>query len=63
MINLTEVRCEQEEGHKQNTVIQFDKKFQFADVFENGKWSKVALKDGVLNVSLFAGDSVYVLVY
>lgn len=63
VINLTEVRCEQEEGHKQNTVIQFDKKFQFADVFENGKWSKVALKDGVLNVSLFAGDSVYVLVY
>ena len=63
VINVAEVRCEEEKGKKQTTVINFDKKFKFADVFENGKWNKVALNDGVLNVSLFAGDSVYVLVY
>lgn len=63
IINVAEVRCKEEVGMKQNTAVQFDKKFKYADVFENGKWSKVNLKDGLLNVSLLAGDSVYVLIY
>lgn len=63
VINLAEVRCEEEKGKRQNTVVNFDKKFKFADVFENGKWTKTELKDGTLNLSLFAGDSVYVLIY
>ena len=61
--NMTEVRCEEEEGKKQNTVINFDKKFTHADIFENGKWSKLDLVDGRLDVSLLPGDSVYVLIY
>jgi hypothetical protein len=63
VINVAEVRCETEMGVEQNTVIKFDKKFKFADVFKDGKWSKIALNEGVLNVSLFAGDCVYVLIY
>ena len=63
IINMAEVRCEEEKGQKQNTVISFDKKFTHADVFENGKWSKLDLTDGRLEVSLLAGDSVYVLIY
>ena len=63
IINVAEVRCKEEVGMEQNTAVQFDKKFKYADVFKNGKWSKVNLKDGLLNVSLLAGDSVYVLIY
>jgi len=63
IINVAEVRCEAEAGMKQNTAVQFNKKFKYADVFKNGKWSKVNLEDGLLNVSLLAGDSVYVLIY
>ena len=63
IINMTEVRCEETAGVAQNTTVYFDKKFKKADVFINGEWSQQALTDGVLNVSLLPGDSVYVLIY
>lgn len=63
VINVAEVRCKEEVGKQQNTVIYFDKKFKFADVFENGTWRKTELDNGTLTLSLFAGDSAYVLVY
>ncbi len=63
VINMTEVRCEQMQGVKQTTVINFDKKFKKADVFENGEWKTVDLDGGKLEVKLLAGDSVYVLPY
>ena len=63
VVNLTDVRCEEVKTAEQKTKIQFDKKFRFADLFVGGKWEKVSLTDGVLEVSLKSGDSVYVLVY
>ena len=63
LINVTEVRCEETAGVAQKTSIHFDEKFQFADVFEQGKWTKRDLKEGVLELSLLPGDSAYVLIY
>ena len=63
IVNMAEVRCEAEIGKVQTTTVQFDKKFQYADVFVNGKWQKCALADGVLTTKLLPGDSVYVLIY
>jgi len=63
LINVTEVRCEETAGVAQKTTIHFDEKFKFADVFEQGKWTKRDLKEGVLELSLLPGDSAYVLIY
>lgn len=62
-VNMTEIRCEETAGIAQKTVIHFDKKFRFADVFTNGEWKKCDLVDGALEVSLLPGDSAYVLIY
>ena len=61
--NMTEIRCEKEQGAIQSTTIQFDKKFAHADVYINGKWSKLDLNNGELAVRLAVGETAYVLIY
>jgi hypothetical protein len=63
IVNMTEVRCEEEAGKVQTTTVQFDKKFKHADVWTNGQWNTVDLVDGVLTAKLLPGDSIYVLIY
>ena len=46
IINMTEIRCEEMQGVRQTTKVNFDKKFKKADVFENGQWKTVELNDG-----------------
>lgn len=63
IINVTEVRCEETAGVAQKTTVQFDKKFRFADVYADGKWTKRELVDGVMETALLPGDAAYVLIY
>ena len=48
---------------KQLTVLTFDKKYNVADVYQNGKWKTVSLEDNKLEVSLYSGDGVIILPY
>ena len=61
--NMTEIRCEAEQGAVQTTTVQFDKKFTNADVFVNGKWTKLELTSGELSIKLAVGETAYVLIY
>ena len=63
VINATDVRCEEVANNAQKTVVRFDKKFRYADVYKDGAWEKSELNDGVLETSLLAGEAVYVLIY
>ena len=62
VINVAEVRSE-EVDKVQTTTLKFDEKFKFADLYKDGKWSKVELCNGRIDVSLLAGDSAYLLIY
>ena len=44
-----------------NTII--DEKYNVADVYQNGKWKTVMLKNNKLEVSLYSGDGVIILPY
>ena len=63
VINMTDVRCEKTAGIAQNTAIQFDRKFRFADVYADGEWKKYELQDGALTISLLPMDAAYILIY
>lgn len=63
IVNMAEVRCEEEKGKVQTTTVQFNKKFKRADVFAGGQWQTCDLADGILETKLLPGDSVYVLIY
>jgi hypothetical protein len=32
-------------------------------VFQDGKWTTVAIEDGELTIQLLAGDAAYILIY
>lgn len=48
---------------KQLTVIEFNEKYNVADVYQNGKWQTVALEEGKLSIRLHAGDGIIILPY
>ena len=48
---------------KQVTQLQFDEKYNVADVYYKGKWSKVAMEEGKLSVELYSGDGIIILPY
>ncbi len=48
---------------KQVTRLQFNEKYNVADIYYKGKWSKVALDEGWLQISLYSGDGIIILPY
>ncbi len=48
---------------EQTTVVEFDTKFKYADVFKDGEWKTVELNDGKYTTSLMPGFADYILVY
>ena len=48
---------------KQVTLLQFNEKYTVADLYYKGKWNKVALEEGKLNLSLYSGDGIIILPY
>jgi hypothetical protein len=63
VINLADIRCEELKGVRQNTAINFDKRFTGADIYIDGKWSKIEGFNGSAEVSLLPGEAAYILVY
>lgn len=64
-VNVTDPKCYKKkyQNEKQLTVLTFDKKYNVADVYANGKWKTVALENGKLEVSLYSGDGTIILPY
>lgn len=63
VINSTDTREDATKDLIQNTVIGFDGKYKFADIYKNGKWETVGITDGKLTATLRSGESEYIIVY
>ena len=63
--NVTDPICYAKRYKKENqvTVLTFDEKYNVADVYSKGKWTKVALEDNKLTLALYSGDGVIILPY
>ena len=62
VINMTEIRCEEMQGVPQTTSIRFKEGVREADVYADGKWTKHAVTDGGLDITLLPGDAAYILI-
>ena len=63
VINMTDTREEEMQGVAQTTKLHFKEGYTRADVFQDGKWTTVAMEDGELTIQLLAGDAAYILIY
>ena len=63
VINMTDTREEEMQGAVQTTKLHFKEGYTRADVFQDGKWTTVAMEDGELTIQLLAGDAAYILIY